>query len=266
MKIYRLLLLFSLTCLPVQPAIAQSDAVLIGFDGAFGLANATSATAIERGILIAIDEINRSGGVLDGRPLKLVSRDNRSVTARGIRNLKNFNEMPDMVAMFVGRFSPVALESIGLAHKMKMILLDPWAAADAIIDNGFHPNYAFRLSLKDSLAMPAMFQHALDKDIRRIALLLPNTSWGRSNLNAADRYQLGSRLPQIAGMEWYPAATIPETAQGRCRSYHLRLQRQRSGYPRPGSGFIAVGSAYTDNQSLGRYRRNIREPGKRRAG
>ena len=203
MKIYRFLLIFSLTYLPFQPATAQSDDVLIGFDGAFGLANATSAIAIERGILIAIDEVNRSGGVLDGRPLKLVSRDNRSVTARGIRNLKDFNEMPDMVAMFVGRFSPVALESIGLAHKMKMILLDPWAAADAIIDNGFHPNYAFRLSLKDSLAMPAMFQHALDKDIRRIGLLLPNTSWGRSNLNAADRYQLGSRLPQIAGMEWY---------------------------------------------------------------
>lgn len=177
--------------------------VLIGFDGEFGLENSTSAQAIERGILIAIDEINRSGGVLGGRPLQLVSRDNRSVTARGIRNLKDFAAMPGMVAMFVGRFSPVALEYVDLAHDLQMILLDPWAAADAITNNGHQPNYAFRLSLKDSLAMPAMFRHALSKGAQRVGLLLPNTSWGRSNLAAANRYYLENPAPQSVGIEWY---------------------------------------------------------------
>ncbi|MCB1908331.1 MAG: ABC transporter substrate-binding protein [Rhodocyclaceae bacterium] len=177
--------------------------VLIGFDGEFGLDKSTSAQAIERGILIALDEINRAGGVLGGRPLELVSRDNRSVTARGIRNLKDLAAMPEMVAMFVGRFSPVALEYVDLAHELKMILLDPWAAADAITDNGHQPNFAFRLSLKDSLAMPAMFRHALAKGARTVGLLLPNTSWGRSNLAAADRYYLTTDLPRSVGVEWY---------------------------------------------------------------
>ena len=175
----------------------------MGFDGEFGLKNSTSAQAIERGILIAVDEINRAGGVLGGRPLKLISKDNRSVTARGIRNLKNFAEMPDMVAMFVGRFSPVALEYVDLAHDLEMILLDPWAAADAITNNGHHPNYAFRVSLKDSQAMPAMHQHALSKEAKRVGLLLPNTSWGRSNLSAANQYYLQSNGPQLVGTEWY---------------------------------------------------------------
>lgn len=182
---------------------SEPDAVLIGFDGEFGLKNSTSAQAIERGILIAVDEINRAGGVLGGRPLKLISKDNRSVTARGIRNLKNFAEMPDMVAMFVGRFSPVALEYVDLAHDLEMILLDPWAAADAITNNGHHPNYAFRVSLKDSQAMPAMHQHALSKEAKRVGLLLPNTSWGRSNLSAANQYYLQSNGPQLVGTEWY---------------------------------------------------------------
>ena len=177
--------------------------VLIGFDGEFKLVNSTSAQAIERGILIAIDEINHAGGVLGGRPLKLISKDNRSVTARGIRNLKDFAQMPDMVAMFVGRFSPVALEYVDLAHELRMILLDPWAAADAITENGHRPNFAFRVSLKDSLAMPAMFRHALSIGVNRVGLLLPNSSWGRSNLAAANRYYLESHKPRSVAIEWY---------------------------------------------------------------
>lgn len=158
----------------------EAKPVYLGLDGEFGVEQSTSAQAIERGILIALDEINRAGGVLGGRPLRLVSRDNRSVTARGVKNLKDFAQMPDLVAMFVGRFSPVVLEYVDLAHELEMIVLDPWAAADAITQNGKKPNYIFRLSLRDGLAMPAMLKHALGKSVERVGLLLPNTSWGRS--------------------------------------------------------------------------------------
>ncbi len=181
----------------------DSDLVFIGLDAEFGLENSTSAQAIERGILVAIDEINRGGGVLGGRPVKLISKDNRSVTARGIRNVREFAKLPDMVAVFVGRFSPVALEYVGLAHEKEMILLDPWAAADAITNNGQVPNYAFRLSLKDSLAMPAMFRHAREKGVDRVGLLLPNTSWGRSNLDAAHKYASTTPMPRSVGIAWY---------------------------------------------------------------
>ncbi|HRX70556.1 MAG TPA: hypothetical protein P5329_05195, partial [Candidatus Competibacteraceae bacterium] len=101
---YMVLLLSSTLCAEeVKP-------IYLGFDGEFGVEQSTSAQAIERGILIAIDEINRAGGVLGGRPLRLISKDNRAVTARGVKNLKEFAKMPDLVAMFVGRFSPVVLE------------------------------------------------------------------------------------------------------------------------------------------------------------
>ncbi len=177
--------------------------VYIGLDAEFGITDSTSAQAIERGILIAIDEINRAGGVLNGRPLVLQCKDNHSVTARGIQNLKDFAKVPDLVAMFVGRFSPVVLEYIELAHDLQMIILDPWAAADAITNNGFSPNYAFRLSLQDSLAMPVMFYHAAEKGAQRVGLLLPTTSWGRSNLTAAERYLTETPLPRVVATAWY---------------------------------------------------------------
>ena len=202
----RILIVLTMLFAIAAPAVIIADEpepVLIGLDAEFGLQNSTSAQAIERGILIAIDEINRAGGVLAGRPLELVTKDNRSVTARGIRNLKLFAEMPNLVAMFAGRFSPVVLEYVGLAHDLKMILLDPWAAADAITNNGRKPNYAFRVSLKDSLAMPAMFRHAQGKGVKQVGLLLPNTSWGRSNLSAANRYYVNSPAPRSVAIAWY---------------------------------------------------------------
>jgi branched-chain amino acid transport system substrate-binding protein len=181
----------------------EAKPVYLGLDGEFGVEQSTSAQAIERGILIALDEINRAGGVLGGRPLQLVSKDNRSVTARGVKNLKDFAQMSDLVAMFVGRFSPVVLEYVDLAHELEMIVLDPWAAADAITQNGKKPNYIFRLSLRDGLAMAAMLKHALGKSVERVGLLLPNTSWGRSNLASAERYFQGAPRPRPVGIEWY---------------------------------------------------------------
>ena len=194
---YMVLLLSSTLCAEeVKP-------IYLGFDGEFGVEQSTSAQAIERGILIAIDEINRAGGVLGGRPLRLISKDNRAVTARGVKNLKEFAQTPDLVAMFVGRFSPVVLEYVDLAHELKMIVLDPWAAADAITRNGRKPNYMFRLSLRDGLAMPAMLKHTLSKGAERVGLLLPNTSWGRSNLVSAKKYFLETPEPHMVGIEWY---------------------------------------------------------------
>lgn len=181
----------------------EAKPVYLGFDGEFGVEQSTSAQAIERGILIALDEINRAGGVLGGRPLQLISKDNRSVTARGVKNLKEFAQTPDLVAMFVGRFSPVVLEYVDLAHQLEMIVLDPWAAADAITQNGKKPNYIFRLSLRDGLAMPAMLKHALGKGAGRVGLLLPNTSWGRSNLASAERYFHEASRLHLVGIEWY---------------------------------------------------------------
>lgn len=167
---------------------AERAPVLVGLTAEFGLPNSTSAQAIERGIRIAMEEVNRKGGVLGGRRLELVTRDDRSLPARGIDNLKDMAAMPDLVAVFGGRFSPVVIEMSREAHKAGMILLDPWASADVITNHDFRPNYAFRLSLKDSQAMPAMLRYAVRRGIRKVAMIYPNTAWGRSNQHAAEEF------------------------------------------------------------------------------
>ncbi|NEX59627.1 ABC transporter substrate-binding protein [Noviherbaspirillum sp. 17J57-3] len=177
--------------------------MLIGLDGEYDLDNSISAEAVELGLKVAIAEINAAGGVLGGRKIQLVTRGHRSMPARGIKNIQEFARMPDLVAVFGGRFSPVIIEELPTLKDANVPFMAVWSSADMIIDNGMSPNFAFRLSLRDSLAMPKMLSVARKRGIERVGLLLTNTSWGRSNLAAANQYEQNSRLPRIVHSTWY---------------------------------------------------------------
>lgn len=182
---------------------ADPKPVFIGFDGEYGLKNSTSAQAIEKGLMIAIDEINASGGVLGGRSLQLLTRDNRSVPARGVQNITIFAQQKDLVAVVGGRFSPVILSEIDTIHEQKVILMDAWGSADGITDHKYNPSYTFRVSLRDRFAMPTMLRHAQSKKARRIGILVPNTGWGRSNVLASERYISETGAAIETNVIWY---------------------------------------------------------------
>jgi len=184
-------------------AQAAPAPVRIGLDAEFGLDNSTSAQAVELGLRTAIGEINRAGGVLGGRPLELVTRDHRSIPARGIRNLEEFARTPDLVAVFGGRFSPVVIEQLPTLKASKTLFMAAWSSADMIVDNGMRPNYVYRLSLRDSLAMPKLLTTARKRGLRKVGLLLTNTSWGRSNLAAAEKFVEANKDIRIVQTAWY---------------------------------------------------------------
>ena len=199
----RALLPFLLLLAAAGPAAAQKKPVYVGLDAELGYAGSTSAQAIRMGMLIAMEEVNQAGGVLGGRPLKLIERDNKSLPARALENLKELAAQPDLVAVFGGRFSPTFIESLPLIHELKLPLIAPWSAADGIVDNGYAPNYVFRLSLRDSWAMPTMLRHAAKKGAKRVGLLLTNNSWGRGNHEAAEAYVASHPELKIVGAQWY---------------------------------------------------------------
>jgi branched-chain amino acid transport system substrate-binding protein len=199
----RLLLVANLAPIAAAAAPAVGKPVLIGLDAEFGYADSSSAEAIREGILIAAEEINGAGGVLGGRPLALEERANHSVPARSIENVKELAAKPDLVAVFCGRFSPTVLEAVPTIHELGLPLLDPWSAADAIVDNGLTPNYAFRLSLRDSWAMPVMLRHAEKLGVDKVGMLLLNTSWGRGNLKVAEKYAAEHPGLKIVGTHWF---------------------------------------------------------------
>ncbi len=187
----------------VTASAAEKAPVLVGLDGEFGLEDSISAQAIELGLRTAIAEINAAGGVLGGRPIELVSKDNRGVLARSVRNNAEFAAMPNLVAVFGGRSSPLVLAQVSALHQAKLPYLVAWATADPIVDNGMQPNYLFRLSLRDAMAMPKLLQSAEQRGFDKVGLLLLNTAWGRSNLVPAEKYMLGVKNQKIVDIAWF---------------------------------------------------------------
>lgn len=186
-----------------QVQASEKKPVFIAIDGEFGLPNSTSAQSIKLGVDTALEEINKNGGVLGGRPLELIIKDNRSMPARGIHNLRQLAKVKDLVAVYSGRFSPVVLETMSTLVENKLINLAPWSSADGVTENSMSPNYVFRLSLKDRYAMPTMLRFAAKNGAEKIGMLLTNTSWGRSNLKAAERYLRTVDTPLTVGTSWY---------------------------------------------------------------
>jgi branched-chain amino acid transport system substrate-binding protein len=171
------------------------------------------------GMLTALREINDAGGVLGGRKLRLIESDNRSVPARGRDNFRQHAADPMVVAVFTGKFSPVALEQAKIADELKLPLLDPWAAADSIIKDDPAGSFAFRLSLRDSWAVPAMMAYLQARGIRQVGVLLPTSGWGRSNEVQSKKFMNKAQGASVVAVEWYNwGATTMLTAYRKLRA------------------------------------------------
>src|SRR5947208_8817666 len=91
-------------------APAQSkEPVKIGLSAAVSGGSAASGEAIKRGLQIAIDEINAKGGVLGGRKLELVVRDDEGNPQKGVTIARELVEREKVAAVFGGLHTTVAL-------------------------------------------------------------------------------------------------------------------------------------------------------------
>lgn len=186
-----------------EKAGAGLPPVLIGFDGAYSQLTNTAARAIELGTQIAMEEINRSGGLFNGRPLALVTKDNHGVAARAKDNFRDLAALPDLVAVYGGKFSPAIMETMPLASEFKRILVSLWGSANPITDDPVKHPFVYRLSLKDAWAIPAMMRHALKVyAATRLCLMVPNTAWGRSGAATLET-NLSNTGQSVVYSRWY---------------------------------------------------------------
>ncbi|NQV45449.1 MAG: ABC transporter substrate-binding protein [Rhodospirillales bacterium] len=200
-SIISLLSVFLLGVLLFSGSSRAQSPILLGLDADMSSASAEAGEAIRRGTLLAINEINASGGLL-GRPLELVVRDHRGNPARGLDNIQEFSDMPDILAVIGGLHTPVALQELQLIHDSKIIYLGAWAAGTPIVENGFDPNYVFRVSVRDEFAGGFMVENAIKRGSTRLGMLLERTGWGRSNEKAINS-ALEERGITTAAVEWF---------------------------------------------------------------
>ena len=182
-------------------AYAKQNPLIIGLDADMSAVAKEGGIAIKRGAELAIDEINRQGGVL-GRQLTLEVRDHKGNPARGVANIKHFAQKDNVIAVLGGVHTPVALKELPIIHEHNMIYLGPWAAGTPIVENNFKPNYVFRLSVRDEHAGHVLVNHAKKRGINKIGLLLERTGWGRSNEKSMTK-AAAKHNTKVTAVEWF---------------------------------------------------------------
>jgi branched-chain amino acid transport system substrate-binding protein len=196
-----------------RPA-AAADTIKIGQVAALSGASAQSGEAITRGLQIAMDEINGAGGLLGGRMLELIQRDDESKPQKGLLAAREliFNE--EATALIGGIDSPVSMAIVPLANQEKVPFVGVWAAATNITRNNANPNYVFRVSASDELVDVKLLNYAHKNfGAEKVGLMLVNNPWGESNqagLEAADKE---NNDIEIVGVEKFEAADVDMTAQ-----------------------------------------------------
>ena len=138
----------------------------------------SSGIAIERGIRVALDEVNNQ---IAGHSVKLIIRDHHGSAVRSKGHLKEYLEDSNALVVFGGLHSPPLLENLKFIHDNKILVLAPWAAAGPITRYPSEENWVFRLSVDDSKAGKVIVDHALKEGFKRPYLLLEETGWGKSN-------------------------------------------------------------------------------------
>lgn len=143
---------------------------------------AASGQAIQRGMLVAIEEANRERGVL-GRQLAVVARDVQNDKPAGTAALRELVQEHSIVAVFGGIFSPVMLGQLDAIHELQIPLINPWGSVTAITKNGRNPNFAFRVSVSDEYADEFLVRYGVEVlGGRRPGIIADTTAWGDSNV------------------------------------------------------------------------------------
>ncbi len=164
-------------------AAMAAEPVKIGLVAALSGPSAKSGEGITRGLTIAIDEINARGGVLGGRMLELVRRDDESNPAKGQTAARELIDKEGAVILFGGIDSPVSQAIVPVMNTAQVPFMGVWAAATNITRNGANPNFVFRVSAVDVLVDRALIKHAMTTfSSKTPGLMLVKNGWGESNL------------------------------------------------------------------------------------
>ncbi|MCP3670455.1 MAG: ABC transporter substrate-binding protein [Gammaproteobacteria bacterium] len=169
-----------------------------------------SGISIEQGIRTALSEV---GNKLGGRDVSLEIMDHHGSTPRAKKHLQKYLNDPTALVLFSGLHSPPLLATREYIHTNGILVLDPWAAAGPITRYSSGLNWIFRLSIDDTKAGYVITNHAVKKaKIKKPALLLEQTGWGKSNQKTMTRALLEKGLAP-AVVKWFNWGLTEEGAR-----------------------------------------------------
>lgn len=163
---------------PPEGGTASTDPIKIGHFASKSGDTATFGLNTDRGILLAMKEINARGGVM-GRPIKVLTEDDRSLTPEARTAVQKLIERDKVVALLGEVASSRSKAAAPLAQDAKIPMLSPASTNPDVTQVG---DYIFRACFTDEFQGEAIAKFAMDsKDsgglgLKKFAILYPNNS------------------------------------------------------------------------------------------
>jgi branched-chain amino acid transport system substrate-binding protein len=164
------------SCLIFTSAWAE-DPIKVGIIGPFSGSLAHNAEEMKKGMLVALDEINGSGGI-NGRQLELVYGNTSCNPAEGLSAAKKLITRNDVLAMGGGYCSSVNIATSAVAQQEGTPNVVAIAISPTITEQG--NSYVFRSCPNSPQVLDGMNSWITEvKKPKTVAFLMENSDYGR---------------------------------------------------------------------------------------
>ena len=164
-------------------AAAYAQPIKVGLSGPFTGGSASMGVSMRDGVRIAVDEINKNGGVL-GRPLVLVERDDEARNELGVQVAQELINKEEVVATLGYINTGVALASQRFYQEAEIPVINNVATGTVIARQFLPPdnkaNYVFRTSANDVIQSGMIVDEAITRrGFKKPAILADSTNYGQ---------------------------------------------------------------------------------------
>ena len=186
------------------------DSILFGQSAALSGPAAELGIEMQRGIMAAFAEANAAGGV-DGREIRLVSRDDRYEPEAAIRNTEALVEDEHVFALIGAVGTPTSAAAEPIARAAGIPFIAPFTGAEFLRDPALTDVVNIRASYFEETET-IVDRLVREAGVRRIAVLYQDDSYGRSGLDGVTRALARRDMTLVAAGTYLRNTTAVKTA------------------------------------------------------
>ena len=219
-------------CGSSQSPAAKKDPLKFGVIGSYTGPNAKPGQSMKQGVTLAVEEINKAGGV-KGRMLEPLFEDDASVPAQSVSATEKLISK-DEVSFLIGTFnSATTLADMKVIERDKVPMLVPIAVAIEITESG--NKWVFRNAATNPMQAEQLMNYVYNSTKgRKFAVVHENTDYGKGLATAVKNY-VGAKGGEVA-MESY---SIGDT------DFYAQLTKIKNNQP---DGIIIAGNLSEGSQ------------------
>lgn len=174
---------FALSGLTSPSATAAGEPIKIGLMGPYSGGSSPMGLSMRDGVRLATEEINNAGGLLGGRKIELVERDDQANNERGAQVMQDLVSGQKCAAILGAINTGVAQACYRYPQEGKVPFIINVATGAQVNEHfkAFPENYVFGLRANDTMQSELIAQEAIDnRHYKKVAIMADETNYGQN--------------------------------------------------------------------------------------